>query len=83
MLLAVWGGALSQRQAFLGKPFFIAWLGFVVIAGIAQAALWLILSLYTVSIVAPLPVLGQYLITVTAFPLVAWVFVRIHRYLVR
>src|SRR3546814_10074125 len=41
-LMIVHGLAVSQRRAFLGKPFVLAWLGFVVIYSLAAFAVWLL-----------------------------------------
>lgn len=83
VFLAVYGVTLTQRQTFLTKPFFIAWFGFVVIAFGAFLMSWMLMCLFNLTWIVPQPVLFQYALTVAAFPLLAWVFVRIHRYLVR
>lgn len=82
-LMLVHGLAVSQRRAFLGKPFVLAWFGFVLIHALAAFLVWLLTSLLALRLVGPEPAVFQYLVTVTLFPVVAWVFVRIHRYVVR
>ena len=82
-LMVVHGLALSQRRAFLGKPFVLAWLGFVLIHALAAFVVWLLSSILVLQLVVPEPAIFQYLVTVTLFPIVAWVFVRVHSYVVR
>lgn len=82
-LLAIHGVTLTQRQAFLGKPFLIAWLGFAVISAGGFLLMWLITCILAAELLLTLAVVFQYLLTSVSFPLAAWVFVRGHRYLVR
>ena len=82
-LMIVHGLAVSQRRAFLGKPFVLAWLGFVVIHALAAFAVWLLASVLALQPIGPEPAIFQYLVTVTLFPVVAWMFVRVHRHVVR
>ena len=82
-LMVVHGLALSQRRAFLGKPFALAWLGFLLIHGLSALLIWLLASMLVLQPIGPEPAVFQYLVTVTLFPLVAWIFVRMHRYVVR
>lgn len=82
-LMVVHGLAVSQRRAFLGKPFVLAWFGFLLIHALAAFLVWFLASLLAIRLVGPEPAVFQYLMTVTLFPVVAWVFVRIHRYVVR
>lgn len=82
-LLVVHALAISQRKAFLGKPFALAWLGFIVIQAIVAVLSYLLINAVNVRILSPEPAVFQYLLTVLLFPLVAWIFVRIHRYVVR
>lgn len=82
-LMVVHGLAVSQRRALLGKPFVLAWLGFVVILALSAFIVWLLESILELQPVAPEPAVFQYLVTATLFPVVAWVFVRVHRHVVR
>lgn len=82
-LMIVHGLAVSQRRAFLGKPFVLAWFGFVLIHALAAFVVWLLVSVLALQPVGPEPAVFQYLVTVTLFPVVAWMFVRVHRYVVR
>jgi rod shape-determining protein MreD len=82
-LLAMHGVILSQRQAFLGKPFFVAWIGFAVISAGGFILMWIMTCVLAADLVLTHAVLFQFAFTTVSFPLAAWVFVRIHRYLVR
>jgi len=82
-LMVVHGLAVSQRRAFLGKPFVLAWFGFVLIHALATFLVWALASMLALRLLGPEPAVFQYLVTVTLFPIVAWVFVRIHRHVVR
>lgn len=82
-LLLVHALALSQRRAFLSKPFALAWFGFALIQAPAVALAWLLASGLALRPIGVEPVLFQYLVTITLFPIVAWLFVRVHRYIVR
>ncbi|MBM84612.1 MAG: rod shape-determining protein MreD [Rhodospirillaceae bacterium] len=83
VLLGVLGATLSQRMAFVGKPFVFAWLGFAVISAAAFFTMWLLTCVLTTQIVLTTDVFFQYGLTTCCFPVAAWLFVRIHRHLVR
>ncbi|MEQ8334683.1 rod shape-determining protein MreD [Nisaea sp.] len=83
IFLAVYGVATTQRQTFLTKPFFIAWGGFVIISFGAFLLDWVLMSLFSLAWIIPDTVLARFGLTVALFPAMAWLFVRIHRYLVR
>jgi len=82
-LLLVHALSISQRRAFLGKPFVLAWLGFALIQAPATGLAWLVASVLVLRPIGGEPVLFQYLVTITLFPVVAWAFVRVHRHVVR
>jgi rod shape-determining protein MreD len=82
-LLLLHALALSQRRALVTKPFLLTWLGFVVIQLPISIFAWLLMSAQQFRLIGPEPVLFQYLVTVLGFPVVAWIFVRVHRYVVR
>lgn len=82
-LLMLHALALSQRRALVTKPFLLTWLGFVVIQLPTSILAWVMMSVLQFRFIGPEPALFQYLVTVLGFPVVAWVFVRIHRYVVR
>lgn len=70
VLLGVYGVIVSQRNAFRGRPFLIAWAGFAVVMPVAMAATWAIVSLLSGTFVPPLAAIFQALITVAVYPLV-------------
>jgi rod shape-determining protein MreD len=69
-LLGVYGVIVSQRNAFRGRPFLIAWAGFAVVVPVAMAVTWATVSLLAGTFVPPLAVVFQALITIAAYPLV-------------
>ncbi len=79
VFLAVYGAVLSQKQFFIGKSFFILWLGFSLIAAGAAVINWLAISILSVTLVEPRTVFFQYLLTLGFFPAIAWVFMRWQR----
>ncbi|UUX49489.1 rod shape-determining protein MreD [Nisaea acidiphila] len=83
VFLGVYGITGTQRPTFLSKPFFIVWGGFVVISFGAFLLGWMLMSVFTLSWIFPDTVLFRFGLTATLFPAAAWIFVRIHRYLVR
>jgi rod shape-determining protein MreD len=76
VFLIVYGVVLSQQRFFVGKSFAIIWLGFALVAAGAAAVSWVLVSAYNVTLVEPSAVLFQYLVTLGAFPLLAWLFTR-------
>lgn len=70
ILLGVYGVIVSQRNAFRGRPFLIAWAGFAVVMPVAMAVTWAIVSLFAGTVVPPLAAIFQALITVAVYPLV-------------
>lgn len=70
VLLGVYGVIVGQRAAFRGQPFLIAWAGFAVVIPIAMAATWAIVSLLAGTLVPPMAVVFQALMTIAVYPLV-------------
>jgi len=83
VFLAVYGAVLSQKRFFIGKSFFILWLGFSLIAAGAAILSWVAVSALHVALVEPTTAMYQYLLTLGVFPAVAWVFLRWQRALPR
>lgn len=82
VLLIVHYVGLSQRRAFIGKPFVIAWVGFLLVAIGTGIVFWVALSIMSGTIVIGRAVLFQYVLTFALFPVMTWVLVRVHRYVV-
>jgi rod shape-determining protein MreD len=81
--LTVFGVVLGQRRFFLGKTFWVEWLGFSIIAAGAALQAWLLLSAYHVHLLIPGPVFFQYLMTIGFYPLLAWFMGRWQRTILR
>ena len=81
--LGVYGTVLSQQGFFSCRAFFTVWLGFGLIAAAASAAGWVLVSAWNVALLEARAVFYQYLLTVGVFPLVAWVFLRWQRSVLR
>ncbi len=81
--LTVFGVVLGQRRFFLGKTFWVEWLGFSIIAAGAALQAWLLLSAYHVHVLIPGPVFFQYLMTIGFYPLLAWLMGRWQRSILR
>jgi rod shape-determining protein MreD len=82
VLLVVHYVGLSQRRAFIGKPFVVAWFGFMVLALGAGTLFWLVLSVMSGTISITRAVLFQHVLTFALFPVMSWLLVRAHRYVV-
>jgi len=81
--LTVFGVVLGQRRFFLGKTFWVEWLGFSIIAAGAALQAWLLLSAYHVHVLIPGPVFFQYLMTIGFYPILAWIMGRWQRSILR
>jgi rod shape-determining protein MreD len=83
ILLGVFGVCVSQRRFFYGKSFLVVWWGFMIVAGGALAAEWLLMSVVRETVISPQPAYFKYLLTIALYPPVAWLFAWIHRFLPR
>lgn len=63
----------SQRNFFQGKGFVTLWLGFMVVATVADAAAWGLASVLNGAMIDPLALTVQWALTVMVFPVVTWV----------
>ena len=77
--LILHGVAVSQRKAFVGKPFLLVWFGLAVATLIAGVASWALASVILGGFIPPDRPLFQALATIALFPCFAWVLVRVHR----
>lgn len=71
LLLVVQGLCSSQRRFLAGRPFWLVWLGFMMVALPASVVQWLIACAYLTAIVPYRDVLMQATVTTALFPLVA------------
>jgi len=81
ILLGVYGVVVSQRSAFRGRPFLIAWAGFAVVVPAAMAVTWAIVSVLAGTFVPPAAVFFQAVMTVAVYPLVNVVLAALSRLL--
>lgn len=79
ILLGTHGIVLGQRRLFVGKPFAMAWWGFMLTAAAATLVSWLLASLLAGEPLALAQPMMQFVASLTVFPLLAWFFVRTHR----
>lgn len=68
----------TQRRLFRGKPFVVVWAVFAAVAMLAAVGTWLLMQLYVWQPLSPWPVLFQWGATVAAYPVLTWVFGRVH-----
>lgn len=83
VLLIVYGVIVSQRRVFLNASFAIVWLGFALTAAGATFAAWIMSSLLFVAILDPRSAMFSWLLTVGLYPVVAHLFARAQRGLLR
>lgn len=83
LLLLVHVAVLSQRRFFVSRSFLIIWIGFSVIAAGAMLLMWMVICTLEGELLSPRPVVFQYLITVAAYPPMAWLFTGVQRWLLR
>lgn len=79
VFVALYQLVFSQRRFFVRQTFFVVWFGFCVVALLAATAKWALMSILGSQMIAPLPVLIQFFLTVALFPLPAWALIRLHR----
>lgn len=71
LLLAVQGLCSSQRRFLAGKPFWLVWMGFVLVSIPAALAQWLIACAYLMALLPIRDTLMQATVTLALFPLIA------------
>ena len=76
IFLAVQGVVLFQHKFFMGKSFFVHWLGFGLVGAGAAMLSWLLLSAFYVTLFAADAIAFQYVLTVATFPLLVFFFSR-------
>lgn len=79
LLLGVYAVVLTQRRAFVGKPFILTWTGFLIVLSVTSSVTWLVVTVLSWRLL-PLPQLAaQFVTSLLLFPLLVWFFVRTHR----
>ena len=82
VFVLLYGVTLTQRQFFIGKPFYVTWLGFSVISAVCICLIWVLVALFAGRLGIVITPFIKYTITLLLFPSAAWLLVRIQRYLV-
>ncbi len=77
VFLVVYGVVVSQQRFFVGKSFFVVWLGFGLIALGVSVVSWMLVSILALTIAEPKAVLFQFFMNFSFFPLLAWLFLRL------
>ncbi len=80
--LLVHAFVLNQRRFLVGKPFWIFWAGFAIVAPIAGMLTWILASALRGAFLPSEVVLPGILMTVFLFPVIAWALLRLQRWLV-
>lgn len=76
VLLMVYGAVISQNKFFLGKSFAVVWWAFGVVAAGAGILKWLAIAAVSDVLVEPTAPLFSILMTIGAYPVIAWVLAR-------
>jgi rod shape-determining protein MreD len=79
VLLAAHGIVVTQRRFFLASTFALMWFGFTLVAVGAGFLEWAIVSVFNATLMRVDAVVAQTVLTLALFPLMAAVFIRIHR----
>ncbi len=82
LLLANWV-IVSQRTFFQGKSFAVIWCCFSLVALAAGLASWVIVCALNVTVMSPVPVLFQSVLTFGVFPFMAWFLARAQHAIIR
>jgi len=81
VLLIAFGLVVSQRRFFIGKSFPVIWWGFMLLAAGAGSLTWVLTAILSDTVVAPLPGIFSFLMSIAVYPMLTLVFAAIHRLL--
>ncbi len=81
--LLVQGMTASQRRFFHGKSFLVAWWAFGLVAMAALTLQWILVSIIFGHALEPKAVVVEFVMTVSFYPLLSWLFVRTQLALMR
>ena len=70
---------LNQRRFIVGKPFWVFWSAFALIAPVAAIAAWMLASVSRGTFLPPATAFVALVMTVVLFPAVAWLLVHTQR----
>ena len=79
ILLSAHGVVRAQRRFFHGKPFVVAWWGFLMVAAGAGAMTWAVTALFAQAVVDPAPAVRHAVVTILVYPLFSWLFGLVRR----
>ncbi len=82
LLLANWA-IVSQRTFFQGKAFGVIWWSFSLVAFVAAALSWTVVCVLNMTFISPVAVFFQTLLTIGAFPFMAWFLARVQHAILR
>ncbi len=83
VLLAAYGLVASQRRFLVSFSVPLLWLSFAVVALLAALVVWVLTMIITGLLLSPAPLAYQYVLTVALYPLLAWIFARTQRRVLR
>lgn len=81
ILLIAYGLVVSQRRFFIGKSFPVIWWGFMLLAAGAGSLAWVLTAILSDTVVAPLPGIFAFLMSIAVYPILTMAFAAIHRLL--
>ncbi len=81
VLLIAFGLVVSQRRFFIGKSFPVIWWGFMLLAAGAGSLTWVLSAILGDTVVAPLPGIFTFLMSIAVYPILTMAFAAIHRLL--
>lgn len=73
---------LNQRRFVIGKPFWVFWCAFGLVAPVAAVIAWVLASVARGALLAPGMSLVALVLTIIVFPAIAWLLVLAQRHLV-
>ena len=81
VLLLLHAVVSSQRRFLVGKPFWVFWWGFMLVAAAAVGLTWGIVSVLRGAFIAPSAAVFHLILTIAAFPVLCWFLFRTQRVL--
>ncbi len=81
--LVVYGMVIWQHRFLFGKSFSIIWLGFSIVSLVAFVLIWILICIWSFSLLDLSAACFQYLLTVAIFPALAWIFMRGQKFIIR
>ena len=79
VLVLVRSLSAMQSRVFRGKSFLVLWWGFSLVAFCVGFVIWGLNAMYIMTLIDPLPIIFQMIMTVTVFPFLAWGFAKMHQ----